>query len=47
MLSTVYDDDAIKVVMSEAIPEKVVNWLVENDALYRFYDMSKQLDHVG
>ena len=47
MLSTVYDDDAVKVVMSETIPEKVVDWLVENDALYRFYDMSKQIEHAG
>ena len=39
MLSTVYDDDAIIEVLSATIPQQVVNWLIENDALYRLSTM--------
>jgi len=47
MLSTVYEDEAQKHVMSVSIPESVVNWLIENDALHRLYSMSKDIERVG
>jgi len=47
MLSTVYETEAQKEVMSASIPEKVVEWLVDNDALYRLYAMSRDLEHAG
>ena len=39
MLSTVYDDDAVASVLSSSIPETVVKWLIENDAIYRLSTM--------
>ena len=39
MLSTVYDDDAIIEVLSATIPQQVVDWLIENDAIYRLSTM--------
>ena len=39
MLSTVYDDDAIIEVLSATIPKQVVDWLIENDAIYRLSTM--------
>ena len=47
MLSTVYETDAQKTVMLASIPSSVVDWLIENDALYRLYSMSRDLEHVG
>tara|TARA_Y100000814_G_scaffold99124_1_gene68902 strand:+ start:1240 stop:1770 length:531 start_codon:yes stop_codon:yes gene_type:complete len=47
MLSTVYETDAQKTVMLASIPSCVVDWLIENDALYRLYSMSRDLEHVG
>ena len=47
MLSTVYETDAQKTVMLASIPSGVVDWLIENDALYRLYSMSRDLEHVG
>ena len=47
MLSTVYETDAQKEVMSVSIPSEVVEWLVENDALYRLYSMSRDVEHAG
>ena len=47
MLSTVHEKEAQKQVMLQTIPPKVVDWLVENDALYRLYAMSRDLEHVG
>ena len=47
MLSTVYETDAQKEVMSVSIPQQVVDWLVENDALYRLYSMSRDVEHAG
>ena len=35
MLSTVYDDEAIREVLKSSIPPTVVEWLIENDALFR------------
>ena len=47
MLSTVYETEAQKEVMSVSIPVEVVDWLVENDALYRLYSMSRDVEHAG
>lgn len=35
MLSTVDDFDAIREVLSATLPEQIIDWLIENDALYR------------
>ena len=47
MLSTIYETDAQKEVMSVSIPKEVVDWLVENDALHRLYSMSLGMEHAG
>ena len=47
MLSTVYEKDAQKEVMSASIPTEIIDWLIENDALYRLYTMSRDLEHAG
>ena len=47
MISTISQQDAQKSVMQAVLPEKIANWLIENDALYRFYEISKDLNHVG
>ena len=39
MLSTVYDDDAVTSVLGASIPETVVKWLIDNDAIYRLSTM--------
>ncbi|MEJ6562793.1 MAG: adenylyltransferase/cytidyltransferase family protein [Euryarchaeota archaeon] len=35
MLSTVYDDEAVREVLSSTVPHAVIEWLIKNDALYR------------
>ncbi|NCG42386.1 MAG: hypothetical protein GWO84_02475 [Euryarchaeota archaeon] len=35
MLSTVYDDDATRQVTASSLPSSVVEWLIENDAIFR------------
>ena len=35
MLSTVYDDDAVREVLSASVPLPVVDWLIENDGIFR------------
>ena len=35
MLSTVYDDDAVREVLSASLPPTVIEWLISNDALFR------------
>ena len=47
MLSTVYEQDGQKQVMLASIPEKVVNWLIDNDAVHRLYSISQGLEHQG
>ena len=47
MLSTVAQDDAQKEVMSASIPTEIIDWLIEKDALYRLYTMSRDLEHAG
>ena len=39
MLSTVYDDNAVVSVLGASIPEAVVKWLIDNDAIYRLSTM--------
>ncbi len=35
MLSTVGDDDAVRAVLTPSVPESVIEWMIEHDALYR------------
>ena len=35
MLSTVYDDDAVREVLKASIPKPVIEWLIETDGLFR------------
>ena len=39
MLSTVYEDDAVRSVMSATIPSPIVEWLINNDAIFRLSTM--------
>ena len=39
MLSTVYDDEAVKAVLSASIPDSVIDWLISNDAIFRLSTM--------
>ena len=35
MLSTVYDDEAVREVLKSSIPKSVIEWLIEADGLFR------------
>jgi nicotinamide-nucleotide adenylyltransferase len=35
MLSTVMDDEATRTVLAASVPEAVIEWLIENDAMFR------------
>ena len=35
MLSTVYDDDAVREVLSASVPISVADWLIDNDGIFR------------
>ena len=35
MLSTVMDDDATREVLRTSVPAAVIEWLIENDAMFR------------
>ena len=39
MLSTVYDDDAVREVLTATVPIPVIDWLIENDAIFRLSTM--------
>ncbi len=39
MLSTVYDDTAMHEVLSATMPKSVIDWLVDNDAIFRLSTM--------
>jgi len=39
MVSTIYDDKAVKQVLGESIPKPVLDWLIDNDALFRLSTM--------
>ena len=47
MLSTVFEEDAQREVMSASIPDEVTDWLLRNDALHRLYAMSQGIEHAG
>tara|TARA_B100000902_G_scaffold94950_1_gene97779 strand:- start:16042 stop:16605 length:564 start_codon:yes stop_codon:yes gene_type:complete len=47
MMSTVTDEEGVKTVLRENIPEQVVNWLVENDAIKRLAFMGMGGEPVG
>lgn len=40
MLSTVYDDDATRSVLGPSLPRTIIEWLITNDALYRFLQLN-------
>lgn len=46
MLSTVYDDDATRMVLAPSVPESVIEWLIEQDGLYRFSQINTS-PHAG
>lgn len=35
MLSTVMDDEAARMVLANSVPTEVIEWLIENDAMFR------------
>ena len=39
MVSTIYDDQAVRQVLGESIPKPVIDWLIDNDALFRLSTM--------
>ena len=39
MLSTVYDDNAVREVLTATVPIPVIDWLIENDAIFRLSTM--------
>ena len=40
MLSTVYDDEATRSVLGPSVPSAIIEWLIKNDALYRFLQLN-------
>ncbi len=46
MLSTVYDDEATRMVLAPSVPVPVIEWLIEHDALYRFSQINTS-PHAG
>ena len=40
MLSTVYDDEATRSVLTPSVPSPIIEWLITNDALYRFLQLN-------
>ena len=47
MMSTITDEDAVKAVLGESIPEAVVDFLIENDGLRRLAFMGHGGEPVG
>ena len=47
MMSTITDEQGVRTVLGENIPEKVVNWLIENDAIKRLAFMGMGGEPVG
>ncbi|MBT5285354.1 MAG: hypothetical protein HOL29_05245, partial [Euryarchaeota archaeon] len=35
MLSTVFEDDAAREVLKTSVPQPIIEWLIENDAMFR------------
>ena len=46
MLSTVYEDDATRMVLAPSVPASVIEWLIEQDGLYRFSQINSS-PHAG
>ena len=46
MLSTVYDDEATRMVLAPSVPASVIEWLIEQDGLYRFSHINNS-PHAG
>ena len=46
MLSTVYEDDATRMVLAPSVPASVIDWLIEQDGLYRFSQINSS-PHAG
>ena len=46
MLSTVYDDEATRMVLAPSVPSPVIEWLIEEDGLYRFSQINTS-PHAG
>ena len=46
MLSTVYDDEAARMVLLPSVPESIIEWLITNDGLYRFSQINST-PHAG
>ena len=46
MLSTVYDDEAARMVLAPSVPESIIEWLIANDGLYRFSQINST-PHAG
>ena len=46
MLSTVYDDDAARMVLGPSVPDSVIEWLIKADGLYRFLHINSS-PHPG
>ncbi|CAI8316271.1 MAG: Bifunctional NMN adenylyltransferase/Nudix hydrolase [Candidatus Poseidoniaceae archaeon] len=46
MLSTVYDDEATRMVLAPSVPSPVIEWLIEQDGLYRFSQINTS-PHAG
>jgi hypothetical protein len=40
MLSTVYDDEATRMVLGPSVPESIIEWLIKADGLYRFLQIN-------
>jgi hypothetical protein len=47
MMSTITDEQGVRTVLGENIPENVVNWLIENDAIKRLAFMGMGGEPVG
>ena len=46
MLSTVYEDDATRMVLAPSVPESIIEWLITSDGLYRFSQINST-PHAG
>ena len=47
MMSTISDPEGVRTVLSQNIPEPVVDWLIDNDAIKRLAFMGMGGEPVG
>ena len=47
MLSTINDEDAIKMVLGESVPESIIDFLITNDLLKRLAILGEGGEPVG